>query len=302
MKTLIIVLGPTASGKSDVAFSLAKQFECEIISSDSRQIFRELEIGSAPPSKQMQNQIKHHFVQTRSVTENYNAWQFEMDAINLLENDIFLRKDIAIMVGGSMMYIDAVCKGIDFLPDADPKIRLQVKEELDKFGIEHLQEEVKKCDPEYFQIVDLKNPMRLQKAIEIFRQTGKPYSSFRTGEGKKRNFRIIKIGINMDRILLHNRINQRVDKMIEMGLVEEVKKLIPYKNLTSLNTVGYREIFEYFGNKHDLNTAIELIKRNTRRYARKQITWFKKDSSTKWFDAQNFNEILGYLKEKLNIA
>lgn len=283
-------MGPTASGKTDLSVKIAQQLETEIISSDSRQIFREMTIGTAVPEKHYLETVKHHLIQTHSVTEYYNAYMYEQEVLNILENDIFKRHDTAVMCGGSMMYIDAVCNGIDFAPDRDENLRNELWKRFETEGIDQMKEELKRLDPKYYEECDLKNHTRIIKALEVCIQTGKPYSSFRTGIKKERNFEIIKIGLNYPRQILHERINKRVDIMMENGLLNEVKSLQKYQHLMPLNTVGYRELFDYLNNKTDLETAVELIKRNTRRYAKKQITWFNKTIDNQWFNPSTDEE------------
>jgi tRNA dimethylallyltransferase len=284
LKKLIIILGPTASGKTALSVKIAQKLGTEIISADSRQIFREMTIGTAVPEKEYLETVKHHFIQTRSVTEYYNAYMYEQEVLNVLENDVFKRSNIAVMCGGSMLYIDAVCNGIDFAPDRDEKLRNSLWQRFETDGLEPLKNELKHLDPEYYAVCDLKNHTRVIKALEVCIQTGKPYSSFRTGIKKIRNFEILKIGLNFPRETLHQRINTRVDQMMADGLLNEVRTLTEYKNLMPLNTVGYKELFDFLDGHCSLETAVELIKRNTRRYARKQITWFNKTVENLWFN------------------
>ena len=299
MKHLIIITGPTASGKTDLAVNLAEHYGTEIISADSRQIFKEMRIGTAVPDKEVLLRVPHYFIQTRSVNDYYNAFMYETEVISLLENTLFPKYDTVIMCGGSMMYVDAVCNGIDLIPDPDMEIRNNLWQRFNNEGIVPLQEMLLKLDPEYYKICDLNNHKRIIKAVEVSIQTGKPYSTFRTGKTKQRSFNIIKVGVNMPREVLHNRINQRVDKMIGEGLVDEARALYPLKHLNSLNTVGYRELFDYFDNKTDLSTAVELIKRNTRRYARKQISWFNGDNNIVWFQPDKVDDIINYCNCKI---
>ncbi len=296
--TLIVITGPTGIGKTKVAIELAKHFNSEIISADSRQIFRELSIGTAVPDSQELHTVKHHFVHSHSIHKYYNASKFEIEVLSTLEQ-LFEKHKIAIMAGGSMLYIDAVCNGIDELPLIDPEIRQQVISRYEKDGLENLRLELKKIDPEYYALVDLKNHKRILHALEVFYMTGKKYSSFRTQTKKKRDFKIIKIGLNTDREILHRRINQRVDKMIVQGLLDEAKSVYQYKHLNTLNTVGYRELFSHFDGEISLDEAIELIKRNSRRYARKQLTWYRKDKDVNWFEPQETNKIIDFLKKHL---
>jgi len=300
-KTLIVILGPTAIGKTALSIKLARHFNTEIISSDSRQLFKEMKIGTAVPSTEELNSVKHHFIGNLSISDYYNVSKFEKEALHKLD-DIFLKNNLAIMVGGSGLYIDAVCKGIDDLPDPDKKLRHEINEIFKSSGIEALQKKLKELDPEYYLIVDLKNPKRLMRAIEVCLQTGKTYTSLRKNKTGKRDFNIIKIGLNCEREKLFDRINLRVDKMINEGLLDEVKELYKHKNLNSLNTVGYKEIFDFLDNKTSFEQAIENIKTNTRRYAKRQLTWFKRDEVIKWFHPTEKNEIILYLSEKIDYA
>ncbi len=297
-KTLIVLTGPTGIGKTSVGIKIAQYFNTEIVSSDSRQIFKELNIGTAVPDKHELAAVKHHFIQTHSINENYNASRYETEALALLE-ELFKTRDIVVMVGGSMLYIDAICKGIDIMPDADPEIRAALKKQLEDNGLEDLRLQLKTIDPEYYKTVDLKNPARIIHALEISIQTGKPYSSFRSNQTKTRPFSIIKIALNSEREILHQRINLRVDQMVKTGLEEEARSVYPKKHLNSLNTVGYREWFAYFNGEITREKAIELIKRNSRRYARKQITWFRKDDKVSWFEPSQIKEIIGYIEAQL---
>ncbi len=297
-KTLLVLIGPTGIGKSDLSIHLAQHFQTEIISSDSRQIYRELSIGTAVPPADDLLKVKHHLIHSHSLVDYYSASQFEKDTLQILEN-LFTRKDIAIMTGGSMLYIDAVCKGIDDIPDADLQLRAELVSEFEEKGIEHLRMRLKQLDPEYYTKVDLKNPKRLLHALEICLTTGKTYSSFRTEQVRERPFRIIKIGLNRDRSELYERINLRVDKMMEAGLEEEARKVHHLHHLNSLNTVGYKELFAYFDGEIDKEKAIELIKRNSRHYARKQLTWFRRDPEITWFLPEQETDIIGFIEQKL---
>ena len=298
-KTLIVLTGPTGIGKTSIGIKLAQYFNTEIVSSDSRQIFTELKVGTAVPSEKELSLVKHHFIHSHSITQNYNASRYEMEAIQLLEK-LFQQNNTILLVGGSMLYIDAICKGIDIMPDVDPEIRNSFKIQLEKEGIESLRLQLKKQDPDYYKIVDLKNPARIIHALEICLTTGKPYSSFRSNPNKKRPFSVLKIGLNCEREILHKRINKRVDAMLQEGLVEEAKLVYPQKHLNALNTVGYRELFNYFDGEISLDKAIELIKRNSRRYARKQLTWFRKDPEMKWFEPNQTQEIIEYIEYTIN--
>lgn len=298
-KTLIVLTGPTGIGKTSVGIEIAQHFNSEIVSSDSRQIFKELTIGTAVPETHELAAVKHHFIQTHSISENYNASRYETEALTLL-NQLFTTKDIVVMVGGSMLYIDAICKGIDSMPDVEPEIRTSLKNQLEENGLESLRLQLKTLDPEYYRTVDLKNPNRIIHALEISIQTGKPFSSFRSNKIKERPFSIIKIVLNGDRQILHNRINLRVDKMVDAGLENEARSVYPQKHLNSLNTVGYREWFAHFDGEITREKAIELIKRNSRRYARKQITWFRKDPSVTWFEPGQTKEIIQFIQSQLD--
>ncbi|MBO4371774.1 MAG: tRNA (adenosine(37)-N6)-dimethylallyltransferase MiaA [Bacteroidales bacterium] len=299
MKHLIIITGPTASGKTDLAVKLAQHYATEIISADSRQIFKEMRIGTAVPDDEVLQSVKHYFIQTRSVKEYYNAFMYETEVIDLLDNTLFKKYDNVVMCGGSMMYVDAVCNGIDLIPDPDIEIRNSLWQKFENEGIEPLRQQLLNLDPEYYKICDLNNHKRIIKALEVSIQTGKPYSSYRTGNKKQRNFEIIKIGLNLPREILHQRINQRVDLMMNNGLLHEAETLYPLKSLNSLNTVGYRELFDYMDGKTNLDTAVELIKRNTRRYARKQISWFNGDPEVKWFQPDRVEDIINYCDSKI---
>lgn len=277
VKTLIIIAGPTGVGKTDLSIGIAKHYGAEILSCDSRQFYRELGIGVAKPTVEQMQTIRHHFVNNVSVGEHYSIWQYEHDAIEFLD-EYFKTHDIAIMCGGSGLYIDAVCNGIDLMPDPDPIIRQDVINLYKEKGIEALRFELQRIDPVYYSQVDLKNPQRIMRGIEMTRQTGKPFSEFRTNTRQKRNFETVKILINTDREKLYERINKRVDLMLEKGLIDEARALQKYREMTALRTIGYHELFDYFDNKTSLEEAIELIKRNSRRYARRQITWFHRNN------------------------
>jgi tRNA dimethylallyltransferase len=299
-KTLIIIIGPTSIGKTALSIQVAQHFNTEIISADSRQIYKELHIGTAVPSSHELHTVKHNLVQNHSIHEYYNASHFEAEAIDLIQN-IFIEKNIAVMTGGSMLYIDVVCHGIDDLPTIDQEIRSEIILKFENDGIDSLRRELKKIDPEYYQECDLKNHKRIMHALEIYYMTGRKYSSFRNNTKKERNFDILKIGLNIEREKLHDRINNRVDQMINDGLIEEARSVYPFKNLNSLNTVGYKEIFDYFDNKISKEKAIELIKRNSRRYARRQLTWFNRDAEINWFDIATIDEIIPFIENKMEM-
>lgn len=297
-KTLIVIVGPTGIGKSDLGIYLAKKFGTEIISADSRQFYKELKIGTAVPPDEELKMVKHHFIGNKSIHDYYNASTYEFEVIDLLDK-LFIDKNPLVFLGGSGMYVDAVCKGIDDLPEIDMGIRNSLIEKFETEGIESLRFELKKLDPDYYAIADLKNPKRLLKALEITLQTGKPYATFRKKSIKKRNFNTLKIGLNIEREDLYHRIEQRVDKMIASGLVEEARRFYQYRNLNSLNTVGYKELFPYFDEKYPLERAIELIKRNSRRYAKRQLSWFNRDKEINWFKPDEKEKILNFVQKKL---
>lgn len=295
-KTLVVLLGPTGVGKTELSLQIAEYFDTSIISSDSRQLYADLKIGTAAPTPQQLARVEHHFIGTLQLTDYYSAAQYETDVIQLLEK-LFTGKELVVMTGGSMMYVDAVCKGIDDIPTVDEETREMLKERFEKEGLDVLCSELKLLDPEYYKIVDLKNPKRVIHALEICYMTGKTYTSFRTRSAKERPFNILKIGLTRDREELYSRINQRVDMMIEEGLIEEVKRVYLYKHLNSLNTVGYKEIFKYLDREWELPFAIEKIKQNSRIYSRKQMTWFRRDNEIKWFHPDEGGEIISYIKD-----
>ncbi|GLB49729.1 tRNA (adenosine(37)-N6)-dimethylallyltransferase MiaA [Neptunitalea lumnitzerae] len=291
-KYIICVVGPTAIGKTALGIKLANHYHTDILSADSRQFFREMEIGTAVPSKDELAAAKHHFIQHISIQEPYSVGDFERDAIANL-NELFTTKDVVIVVGGSGLYVDAVTKGLDYFPDVDPAIRAT----LNTKNIEELQQKLLALDPEYYEKVDIANPHRLIRALEICIGTGKPYSSFLNKGKEKRNFEVIYVGLEAERSIIYNRINQRVDIMLENGLLDEVKRLAPYKHLNALQTVGYREFYEYLNGTYDLPTAIEEVKKNTRRFAKRQLTWFRKNEAILWF---NYQESIAEITEKLD--
>jgi tRNA dimethylallyltransferase len=297
-KHLIVLVGPTAVGKTALGIELAQHFGTEIISADSRQMYRELDIGTAPPSEQELKLVKHHFVKNKSVTDYYNASMFEVEVLNLLEQ-LFQKLDVVLLVGGSTLYIDALCYGIDDLPAVDMTLREQLMQQYREEGITFLRAKLKMLDPEHYQKVDLSNPNRMLKAIEVSLMTGKPYSSLLTATRKEREFNLIKVGLNRDRAELFDRINMRVDQMVQNGLVDEVKSLEAFREYNALKTVGYREVFEYLDGKVTLEQAIEQVKTNTRRYAKRQLTWFSRDKEMPWLHPGQIEDILGYIKSKL---
>ena len=301
MKNLIVITGPTGVGKTELCLRLADFFNVPIINADSRQIFAEIPIGTAAPTIKQQERTKHYFVGTHKLTDYYSASLYEQDVIQLLDK-LFEDSDIAILTGGSMMYIDAVCNGIDDIPTIDENTRETMKRRLTTEGLPALVEELKQLDPEHWNIVDRNNPRRVVHALEICHMTGKTYTSFRKNEKKKRPFNIIKIGLTLPREMLYNRINARVIDMINNRFVEEARKVYPLRGLNSLNTVGYKELFDYFDGNISLDDAIFKIQSNTRRYARKQLTWYKKDENMKWFEPNNVEEILKYIGTKTLIT
>lgn len=296
--TLVVITGPTAVGKTELCIDIAKRYEIPIINADSRQIYKGLKIGTAAPTDEQQKDVHHHFVGCLNLDDYYNASMFEQDVMAVL-GDIFTKKHVALMSGGSMMYIDSVCNGIDDIPTIASETRALMKERLEKEGLDVLLEELRIIDPEYYDIVDKRNPRRVIHGLEICYQTGKPYSHFRKNDRKERPFAIIKIALNRPREELYARINARVDRMIEDGLVEEVAKLAPYRGQNALNTVGYKEIFDYLDGKCTLGDAVERIKSNTRRYARKQLTWYKRDNDVHWANPDDKDEIMNYISQRL---
>jgi len=283
-KTLLLIVGPTAIGKTSLSIALAKHFDTSIVSVDSRQLYKEMSIGTAKPSEEERGGIPHYFIDSHSIQEEYTAGQYEYDFL-ATATKIFEEKDILIAVGGSGLFVKAICDGFDDIP-SDMTIRNEIMTRLDKEGIEKLQEELKKVDPDYYASNDIHNTHRLVRALEVFHLTQKPISSFQTGKKKERPFNIIKIGLTMDRELLYQRINLRVDDMMKMGLLEEIKTLLPYKHLNALQTVGYQEFWDYFEHKRSIEEAVELVKRNTRRFAKRQLTWFKRDDDIHWYTAE----------------
>lgn len=292
-KFLIALGGPTASGKTSTGIKLARHFDTEIISADSRQIYKETSIGTAVPTPEQLAEVKHHFIQTIKLGTYYNASMYEEEVLTTLDQ-LFLKKDIVVMVGGSGLYINAVCKGIDELPTVDPEIRKSLYLKFQKEGLESIRKNLKILDPLSYERIDLKNHYRILKALEITIQTGKPYSSFLTDKQKPRNFHIIRLALNMEREILYNRINMRVDQMIEEGLVDEIEGLKHLRETSLMKTVGYKEIFNYFDGNISLEEAIDLIKRNSRKYARKQITWFRKDDLYPWFHPEKIQDMIDF--------
>ena len=299
---LITIVGPTAIGKTALSIQLANHFKSAIISCDSRQFYKEMTIGTAVPDADELAAAEHHFIQNRSIFEDYNVGSFERDALVKL-NDLFKENPIQIMVGGSGLYVDAVLKGLDYFPEVDPKIREALTLKLEKEGVAVLQEQLKELDPETYNVIELQNPKRVMRALEVCIGSGIPYSTFKNKPKAPRNFTSIKIGLDADREIIYNRINMRVDIMIENGLLEEAKNLYPHKSLNALQTVGYRELFSYFDGDFTKEFAISEIKKNTRRFAKRQGTWFKRDETTLWFDYQtDINTIIAKISDKINIS
>lgn len=296
--TLIVLIGPTGVGKTELSFSIAERYHTSIISSDSRQLYRDLVIGTAAPSKEDLQRVKHYFIGTLGLEDYYSAARFEEEVMNLLPS-LFDENPIQLMTGGSMMYVDALCKGIDDLPTVNEEVRTALLNKYQEVGLDVLCEELKSLDPVYYEQVDLKNHKRVIHALEICYMTGRPYSELRTNTVKERPFRIIKIGLTRDRQELYDRINRRVDIMVENGLIEEARSVYPFKAFNSLNTVGYKELFAYFDGEWTLEFAIEKIKQNSRIYAKKQMTWFKRDQSIHWFNPDDKDTILDFLDKEL---
>ena len=295
-KTLLIIVGPTAVGKTAVSISLAKRFETEIISADSRQFFREMNIGTAKPTAGELKQVKHHFINHLSIHDAYNIATYEKEALALIDR-LFLKNNLLILTGGSGLYVKAVCEGIDDIPPVDPQIREELNLLLREKGIQHLSENLKKYDPDYFLQVDLNNPQRVIRALEVCLGTGQAYSAFLKSDRQQRPFQTIKIGLDLSRELLYERINLRMDEMIAAGLFEEARKLYAFRELNALQTVGYKEIFDYMDGHYDKEEAIRLLKRNSRRYAKRQLTWFRRDRGVQWFSPFDEDGIVGYLQQ-----
>ena len=293
-KQLIVITGPTAVGKTDLCIQIAQRLGIPIINADSRQLFRELKIGTASPTAEQQQRVKHYFVGTLSIGDYYSASMYEQEVTGLLK-ELFKNSDYALLSGGSMMYVDAVCNGIDDIPTVDDVTRATLKRRLAEEGLEALVAELKQLDPEHYEVVDRQNPRRVVHALEICHMTGKTYTSFRKAVKRQHPFHIVKIGLNREREELYHRINLRVEQMMKEGLIEEAKSMLPYRNENALNTVGYKELFNYFDGIWDLEEAVERIKGNTRRYARKQLTWFKRDEQMRWFHPDNQESIMNYI-------
>ena len=320
MNSLIVITGPTGVGKTEICLQIAEHYGIDIINADSRQIFAEIPIGTAAPTAEQMQRVRHYFVGTHHIGDYYSASSYEQDVLELLRKLVEVEgrrskvegessntqqptpnphQPIALLAGGSMMYIDAVCNGIDDIPNIREDIRNEMKRRLEEEGLDALLEELSRLDPKHYAIVDRKNPRRILHALEICHQTGKTYTSFRTGEKRKRPFNIIKIGLNRDRDELYERINQRVLDMMGLGLEQEARKMLPYRELNALNTVGYKEMFQYFDGAIPLEEAVRQIQSNSRRYARKQLTWYKRDAEIQWFNPENVKEIINYIDSRL---
>jgi tRNA dimethylallyltransferase len=305
MKHLITIVGPTAIGKTALSIALAQHFKCEIISCDSRQFFKEMTIGTAVPNQEELQAAKHHFIQNKSIFENYTVGDYEKEALLKLE-ELFKNNDFAILIGGSGLYVDAILKGFDEFPEINPQVRSEVNSNYENLGIEYLQQQLKNLDPDYYQKIilenpqTLQNPQRMMRFTEVCIGTQKPYSSFLNQKKNNRNFSPVLIGLEAERPIIYDRINQRVDIMMNEGLLEEAKELYPNKVLNALQTVGYRELFSYFDGDFSLPFAIEEIKKNTRRFSKRQLTWFKRNEATKWFDyATPKTEIISFIESKI---
>ena len=296
--TLLVLLGPTGVGKTDISIRLAEEFSAPIVSSDSRQFYHELKIGTAAPTEKELNQVQHYFIGTHSIHDLYNAGQYELDVLKLL-NNLFAKHSTVMLVGGSMMYIDAVCKGIDNIPTVDEETRKYWIAQYEENGLEFIQNKLKELDPVHYEEVDLNNYKRVLHALEICTISNQPFSDLRTGQKKERPFNIIKIGLNRPKDELNERINLRVDKMLEDGLIDEAKQFYQYRHLNTLNTVGYKELYEHMSGNWTLDLAIEKIKTHSRRYAKRQLTWFKRDEEIRWFHPEQEEEIINYLKDKI---
>ncbi len=294
---LIVVVGPTGSGKTALAVALAQHYGVPIISTDSRQFFRGMAIGTAQPTKEELAAAKHYFIADREVEDDNNCGRYEVEALELLDR-LFQDNDYVVAVGGSGLYIQALCEGMDQLPEGDDVLRNELKERLESEGIETLAAQLRELDPEYADVVDIHNPARVMRALEVCIVTGRPYSEQRIGEHKERPFDIVKVGTDMPRDILYERINRRVDMMVDEGLIDEARSLYPKRHLNALQTVGYRELFDHFDGKYTMAEAIELIKRNSRRYAKRQMTWFRRDASIGWFSPDDLDDIIAFIDSK----
>ena len=297
-KTLIVIAGPTGSGKTDLSIQIALHYHAPIISTDSRQFYRGIPIGTAQPDAEQLQAVEHHFIASHDLTQDFNCGAYEQEALQRLE-ELFLQHDYVVAVGGSGLYIKALCEGMDDLPDVDPALRTQLADDMKQLGIDAMAERLRELDPAFYEMVDRKNPARILRALEVCIGTGMTYSSLRTGEKKSRPFRIIKIATDMDRAVLYERIDRRVDIMVEQGLEQEARSVYHLRELNSLQTVGYREMFDYFDGTISREEAIELIKRNSRRYAKRQLTWLRRDTEFAWFHPQEKAKIIEYIDAKV---
>ncbi|MBR5133025.1 MAG: tRNA (adenosine(37)-N6)-dimethylallyltransferase MiaA [Alistipes sp.] len=296
--TLIVIVGPTGSGKTSLSIDIARHYSAPIISTDSRQVYRGMAIGTAQPSAEELAAAEHHFIADREIFDDFNCGRYEQEALARLE-ELFSKHDVVVAVGGSGLYIQALCDGLDALPEADDELRQELKHRLENEGIESLVAQLRELDEKYVEEVDVYNPQRIVRALEVCLVSGRPYSELRRGSVAQRNFDIIKVGTEMDREVLYDRINRRVDIMLRDGLLSEVEALLPHRHLNSLQTVGYREFFDYFDGKCSLEESIELVKRNSRRYAKRQMTWFRRDESIAWFSPERVEEIIEYIDSKI---
>ncbi|MBQ3212775.1 MAG: tRNA (adenosine(37)-N6)-dimethylallyltransferase MiaA [Alistipes sp.] len=297
-KTLIVIVGPTGSGKTDLSIRVAEHYACPIISTDSRQFYRGIPIGTAQPDKEQLERVEHHFIASHELTDDFNCGAYEVAALKRLE-ELFYKHDTVVAVGGSGLYVKALCEGMDDLPEVEPALRQQLSDRLKREGLEALAEQLRELDPTFYEVVDRKNPARVLRALEVCIATGKPYSALRTGVKRERPFNIVKIGVTMERAVLYERIDRRVDIMVEAGLEQEARKVYPLRHLNSLQTVGYREMFDYFDGSISRDEAIELIKRNSRRYAKRQLTWFGRDGEIEWFLPSETEKIVEYIDSKV---
>lgn len=297
-KTLIVIVGPTGSGKTDLSIRVAEHYACPIISTDSRQFYRGIPIGTAQPDNEQLERVEHHFIASHELTDDFNCGAYEVAALKRLE-ELFYKHDTVVAVGGSGLYVKALCEGMDDLPEVEPALRQQLSDRLKREGLEALAEQLRELDPTFYEVVDRKNPARVLRALEVCIVTGKPYSALRTGVKRERPFNIVKIGVTMERAVLYERIDRRVDIMVEAGLEQEARAVYPLRHLNSLQTVGYREMFDYFDGSISRDEAIELIKRNSRRYAKRQLTWFGRDGEIEWFLPSETEKIVEYIDSKV---
>lgn len=293
-KRLLVIVGPTGSGKTDLSIRIARHYRAPILSTDSRQFYRGMPIGTAQPSEDQLQSSEHHFIASHDITHDFNCGEYEVQALELLRR-LFAQHDNVVAVGGSGLYVRALCEGMDELPQADETLRAELTERLHTEGLEPLAEELRTLDPAYYEVVDRHNPARVVRALEICLQTGRPYSQQRTGERRTRDFQIIKIGVDVPREILYERIDRRVDQMLADGLEAEARAMLPYRHLNALQTVGYREMFDYFDGTTTFDEAVELIKRNSRRYAKRQLTWFRRDAEVRWFSPDDIESMISYI-------